>query len=84
MGTYYDDYCPTSKTFNSTSISLSVISAVPITQPASATIVADSPHTITCVFPNPYGSSESYEISWSYNGKVRTSYHANMMISLLP
>ena len=73
---YYDDFCTSPQTFDSEVVSLTIISATPITNPASATVNSGTSHVFDCVFPNPFGN-DFHEITWSFKGPTDSAAKVN-------
>ena len=66
-GTQYDEFCATQQKFESKGVVLSVINAVPLENPKSATGYGGGSHTFSCKFPNPF-VGQTYETVWSFKG----------------
>ena len=80
---YYDDECPTEKSFNSTEITMSIIEAVAIENPEAATVLENSDHTFVCIFPDPFGDSQTPDIVWSFNDEVILFFYFCFFILIL-
>lgn len=80
-GTSYDDFCVTQQHYSSEGVVLSIISAVPLEQPVSATAYGGSSHTFSCKFPDPF-EGQSYEVVWSFKAVgasvARVSYQVQL------
>lgn len=84
-GTFYDGFCVTQQQFSSEGVVLSITTAEPLEEPASATAYGGESHTFSCKFPDAFGG-ERYEIEWLFKAvgasEAIVSYQIQLVIVL--
>ena len=83
---YQDVHCSSVGLFKSAPVTVTMVEKKTITDPDDATVTAGASHVFICVFPDPFGDTETPDIEWLFNDEILIrdgNYHSESDNTLL-